>query len=488
MSPAGGSSLSARTLKGMFWAYGSYVGGRALVLVSIAILARLLTPGDFGLVALALAFIAFFETLRDLGVTQALILTDEEEVEARAETAWVASLVIGLVLSVGVAALGPVAAAYFDEPQMVAVLPALGLNFLLRAIGATHYALAQKRLDFRTRTAAEFADVLCRGTVGIGLALAGAGVWSLIVGYLVGTLAMNVALWRLVPWRPSYRPRREHLHQLLSFGGALTGLNFVAAIINAADDLIVASALGTVALGFYGLAYRIPRLLIINLSLVAGQVLFPAMASLSAAARPAAFVRSLRYALMVGLPLTAGLAVFAEPMVVAVFGEKWRGAGPAMQVMALWTLMSPISVVIGTAYKSMGRADLLLKLAIPQALLLVGAIVIFVDLGIVAVAACQAVLAFVSALIGMVIATRMLDATARSLWGAIWPPAVAAIGLTAVLVPFERAVESPWPAIVGGAAIGALVYPALLWLVARDTLRELIATARLGRTAPGPGV
>jgi len=475
-------SLGTRTLRGMLWAYGSYVGGRLLVLLSTVVLARLLTPADFGIVALALVFTAFLETLSDLGLTQALMLVeDEEQLLRKADSVWSASVLIALVLAAVVAALGPVASDFFHEPKLVAVMPVLGLNFLLRALGSTHYALAQKRLHFRARAQAELADVLVRGGIGIALAVAGAGVWSIVLGYTVGTLAMTAALWLLVPWRPRIRLKLEDLSGMIAFGGALTAVGIIGAVLGATDDLIVGKVLGTTQLGLYNIAYRLPELLIMNLSLVAGQVLFPAMATLPRDSLPDAFLRALRYTLIVGLPLTVGLGILAEPFLVTTFGEKWRDAAEAMQVMALWTLMAPIGIIIGTAYKSLGRADILLKLAIPQAVILVPAIILVAHHGIVLVAACQAAVALSFTCLALVVAKRVLVLRWSDIWAALWPPTTAAAAMAAALLLISSRGWNDVVTLIAALLVGGLVYVVALWLVARESIRYLLATAFPGR-------
>ena len=164
---ASSRSLGTRTLRGMFWAYGSYVGGRLLTLVATAILARLLTPREFGLVALAILFMFLLETLSDLGVSQALVIVKEEDELEQAETVFVWSIALGAAFSIITAAASPLAAAFFDQPGLTALLAVLGLRFFIRSIGATHFALAQKRIDFRPRTAAQLSDVTVRGLTAI---------------------------------------------------------------------------------------------------------------------------------------------------------------------------------------------------------------------------------------------------------------------------------------------------------------------------------
>jgi len=309
--------------------------------------------------------------------------------------------------------------------------------------------------------------------IGIALAVAGAGVWSIVLGYTVGTLAMTAALWLLVPWRPRIRLKLEDLSGMIAFGGALTAVGIIGAVLGATDDLIVGKVLGTTQLGLYNIAYRLPELLIMNLSLVAGQVLFPAMATLPRDSLPDAFLRALRYTLIVGLPLTVGLGILAEPFLVTTFGEK--------QVMTLWTLMAPIGIIIGTAYKSLGRADILLKLAIPQAVILVPAIILVAHHGIVLVAACQAAVALSFTCLALVVAKRVLVLRWSDIWAALWPPTAAAAAMAAALLLISSRGWNDVVTLIAALLVGGLVYVVALWLVARESIRYLLATAFHGR-------
>jgi O-antigen/teichoic acid export membrane protein len=469
----GEERIGSRTLRGVFWAYASYVGGRVLVLVSTAILARLLVPAQFGIVALALIFTTLLETVKDLGLSQALVASSGEDLHERADTVFVSSIAIGAVLFLLVVGLSPLAALFFDEPMLVQILPVLGFNFLVRGLGITHYALAQKQLDFRTRTVAELADVVVRGLTGIVLALAGAGVWSLVIGYVVGTAVLTATLWILVPWRPSLRLHRKHLPALLRFGGAVTGVDVLSAVIGQADYLFVGKVLGAAALGLYTLAYRLPELVIVNLSSVAGQVLFPAFANVARSALSHAYLVAFRYTLMVSLPLAVVMAILAEPMVLAVFGHKWEGAVGAMQVLTLFGFAVTVGIPAGTAYKAVGRADVLLKLALPRAALLVGAIAVLVDHGIVAVGACQAAVAGLFSVIGLALACRLLEVRPREMAAAAWPAVAGTAVMTLAILGVTLVVEGDWPLVIAGGIVGAATYVAVLWLVARDALLDL---------------
>jgi O-antigen/teichoic acid export membrane protein len=467
------ASLGTRTLRGTAWAYASYIGGQAVVLVSTAILARILTPSQFGLVALALVFITLLDTISDLGLSPALVISTEQELRARSNTVFLFTVGLGALLSAITAGVAPLAGLFFDQPDLVPLLAVLGLNFVVRSFGATHYALAQKRIDFRSRTAADLAGVGARGVTAIALALAGFGAWSLVLGYLVGTAAVSVTLWSLVPWRPSGRASRVHLMGMLRFGSTLTAVDVLTAVINQIDYVFVGRVLGTQALGLYTIGFRLPELIIVSLAVVAGRVLFPAFATVDRGDLRRVFLVSVRYVAVVAFPLAAGLATLAQPFVLAVFGDRWEGSVDSMRVLSLYGLAVAIGIPAGIAYKATGQAGILLKLAVPRTALVVASIAIFVNQGIVAVAGCQAGVATLFGLVGMVIASRMLRVGPSQLATAILPAAAAAAGLAAVTFIVSATIDSAWQALAIGIPAAAATYVALLSLLARDIVRDV---------------
>jgi lipopolysaccharide exporter len=469
--------IGTRSARGVLWAYSSFIGGRFTSLVATAILARLLVPGDFGLVALALIFMTLLDGLSDLGVSQALVVVDEEEELERAETVFVWNIVFGGSLSLLTAALGPAAALFFHQPELTLMLPVLGLRFFLRSFGATHYALAQKWIDFRPRTIAELSETIMRGLTGIGLALAGLGAWSLVIAYLAGTLSLTLVLWMVVPWRPRLKPTRSDLPQLLRFGGTLTAVDILAAVQSQTDYVFVGRFLGTASLGLYTLAYRLPTILLGGLTVVAGRVLFPAFAAIDRVRLSEAFQLSLRYMLMFTLPLSAALVVLAEPLTIGIFGDKWHDSVEPMRVLALSGPAFSAGIPAGTVFKSLGRASVLLALGIPRTILLIAAMAIFVHFGIVAVAAVMTAVVTVFAGTSLVLAAKLLQVRLHELWSATWPALVSTAGMVAVLLPIAETISSPWPALVVGAFAGTTTYLLLLFVFAREALGRLRDTA-----------
>lgn len=462
----------------MFWSYGSFVGVRLSSVLATAILARILAPSQFGLVALATTIMAFLDMLQGLGVSDALVISQESELYDEADSAFVVSFLTGLGLWALSAALGPFAASWFHQPQLVLIMPALGSTFFISGISSTHYAIAMKLLDFRSRTAAELAEALARGVVGVALALfTNAGVWALVAGYIAGSIALSAVVWVMVDYDPRFRARVAHMRRLLGFGGALTGIGVMSAFLNQFDNVVVGKVLGPAALGFYSVANRLPYLLITSLAAALGQVLFPAFATLQGTDMARGFLTSLRYLMLLALPLTAGLIVLAGPITFAIFGSQWGPSVPAAQVLCIVALMSPLSQVSGNAIKSRGRARLLLGLAIPQAVALIIGSLLLVHQGIVAVSWVQAVIAVVSQGAALFIACRMFSVTLTMFLKAIAVPTIASAVLGVQLLAVHRLFPDPWLSIILGVTTGAVVYLGFVHLLDGDLLPRLRAMA-----------
>lgn len=494
-APAAGTGLAARTVRGMAWAYGSYIGGRLLVLLSTVILARLLVPADFGVVALALTFMVFLDTVKDLGLGQALIVVPDNRLAAAAQTAFWGSIVLGAGLSTATALIAPLAAGFFGEPLLGGLLAVLGLNFLLRSFGATHLALARRSLDFRSRTISETSDVFTRGIVSVSLALAGAGAWSLVIGYLAGTTAALLAIWWRVRWRPRLRPSTAHLREMLTFGGLLTFVDVGQAFAHEIDYLFIGRVLGAAPLGQYSIAFRLPELLVINLAIVAGVVLFPAYAKLDRDRLAEAFLVSLRYTALLVLPVAVGLGLLAEPIVLTLFGDQWRPAIPVMQVLCAYAVVVTMNVPAGTVYKVTGRAWILIAFTVPYVAMLAAVLVVLTPHGIIAVAAAMAGMQGLFSIAGWVVATRVLGVPPRTVVRTLAGPFAAAFTMAVPLLLVDRLGAAPVVTLLVAVPVAAAAYLLGIHLFAPDAAarlrgltggrRVVVSIRRRARTAAG---
>jgi O-antigen/teichoic acid export membrane protein len=207
--------------------------------------------------------------------------------------------------------------------------------------------------------------------------------------------------------------------------------------------------------------------------------LFPAFASVARAELAGAFETSLRYTLIVGLPLALCLSFLAEPLILLAFGDAWRDSIGVMQVLAAFAFVATIDVPAGTAYKSIGRVDVLVWIAIPRAIIVVVVLALVVDEGIVTVALCQTAIAALFALIAIVLASRLLGSGARAIATAAWPALAAGAAMALILAGASLALGDPYVRLAAGAPAGILVYLVVLRGVAPDVF------LRLARMLPG---
>jgi PST family polysaccharide transporter len=466
-------SIGTRAAHALIWNYGSTIGGRILSLVAVAILARILSPRDFGLVALALIFTGLLDIVRDFGLSQALVVT-KEEVGAAANTVFRWGILIGAGGWLTVVLVAPLAARFFEEPEVTPLLTVLGASFFLKSLGLTHYALAQRDLDFRSRTLAELSNTGGRGLAGIVLAVLGFGAWSLVLGFLIGLVAMTVVLWWQVRWRPSLRGPTVPVRGMFAFGGILTLVDILAAVIYSTDGIVIGKMIGADELGLYSLGLRLPELIILNLSISLSVVLFPAFAGVARERLGYAFLQAFRFSLMLSLPLAVGLVVLADPVVMALFGPQWEGSVGPMQVLVLYALFYALGIPAGTVYKALGNAVLLLKLAVPQVVLIVTSAILAAPYGIVAVAACTAGVTVLFFLIGLVIVPHMIPVTYRELLSVSRAPVLASAATGLLLLALERGVDMPWVEVLAGLVGGGAVYLGLMWKLDEDLLRYIL--------------
>lgn len=475
------AGLGRRTAAGVVWAMLGAGAGKFLTLASIAILARLLAPAEFGLFAFALVYIAYLETLGDLGTGSALVYWPDRARDV-AQVTFALNLLTGVAWFLLTWVLAPAVAAFFHSPEGVPILRALGATFPLKALGNTHDALCKKDLRFRARLLPEIGWAAVKAALTIALALAGVGVWSLVWGHLAATGARAALFWLVVPWRPAWRWPAELLRPVLRYGGWIVALNVVAAIVHHVDYIVVGRMLGVSTLGFYQMAYKVPETVVILLVWQTSMVLFPAFSRARASGRGlgGAYLTALRYFSLLALPAAVSLFFLAEPLVLALFGESWRPSIPILRALAVSTGLRALGTHAGDVVKAQGRPKLLAALAVLKALILVPALVVAAHWGATAVAATMAAVAGATMLLDFAVVHRISGVPARSIWGAVAPSLRPAAVLAVVLTGWTHAAAGAGSLLVlgGGVALGLGAYLVAVRVLIPGVYHSVVSTFR----------
>ncbi len=472
--------LRRRAFSAFLWAGAADAAGKALVFMATIVLAHLLVPSEFGLVAFALSVIYFMEYAGDLGLGAALVYRSDAEDPRVSSTAFWIGIIGALVLFAAAWFAAPLLADLGPGDKVVPLFRVLALQFPFGAIGKAHEYRLRRTLQFRTLFGPTLAGGVMKGGVSVVLALAGAGAWSLVIGQVAGTLTQSVGLWLVYSFRPSLVISRRHLPSMLRFGLGIVAVGLLGQGAKNFDYLIVGGKLGAAALGVYYLAFRLPELLILTGFRVANEVLFPFYARLRSSDGTdiddelrRGYLQTIRLGAMVAWPAAIGIAALALPLVLTIFGEKWRSAAAPMAFVAIWAGLASLASMPGAVFKALGRSWLLTWTGVMQIAILFPAIWFAAPHGITAVAASQVAEKTVSLTLLGVIISRILGIR----WYATFVAAAPALALSLVMggVLYGLAAVLPPPAAVAvGIPFGATIYLSLLRWVVPDGFEMLV--------------
>lgn len=466
-------------------------GNMAIGLVSAAVLARILDPADFGIVAMASAFLVLLGEFADAGLSQATIQRHEINTSQVSTLFWV-NVAVGTVASlIGVGLAWPIAL-FYGEPKLVMVTIALSAGFLLSGIAAQPLALVRRRMRFATEAAVQLGSLALGLAAGIVAALAGLGYWALVVQVLSASLVQALGIWIASGWMPGRPVRGSGVREMLRFGGFLSGTNIIAAFVRMSDRVLVGRFVGVDAAGLYDNAKRLVVVPVTQLNKPLTMVSRSVLARLQHdPERFRAYYRQgIETIASASLPVTMWFLISAEETVLTVLGPQWTGSVPIFQALAPAAMLASLGVVTTWIYVPLGRTDRLFRWQCLQAVAVVVALSIGLRWGAVGVATAFSTVFFV--LRGPAIAYCLHGTFVRwsDVLGSVWRPvvAVAVAGAAAALVA-ER-LPLPEIPIVGLVARGGLLGIAyvIAWVLLPGGVRrgrEILGAAR--HLLPGSG-
>ncbi len=472
--------LAQSALKGMIWAYASFFGGRLLNWITTIVLARLLVPAEIGIVGFAIIILNFIESARSFGVNEALIY-NSDRIEDAADTAFLLNIGIGALQFAVALLLAPLAVHLIDDVRIVSIVRIMAIAFVINSFGQVHDALLQKELEFRRRFIPELVSVVVKGIVSIGAAFMGYGVWSIVIGHVAGAITRTIASWLVLNWRPRFRFYTDKARELWHYGVHILMLNALSIALDQADPLIVGTLLGAVQLGYYTVASKIPDLIVVNLSLVLGKVIFPAYVKMKDDRErlTRSFLTTTKYTVMVTAAAAFGMSAISTELMRVIYGGKWDPAVPLLQVLAFSGLASTLAWNAGDVFKAIGRPDISTKLLVIDSLYTFGLIYIMAaDSGLAVMAALANMIAyFASAIIRLYLTSRLLKFSPLAYFGVYRGSFTAGIVMFAT-VTLWRMFAATWPqtlTLLTSVALGAIVYLVVLWVMERESIRQAIS-------------
>jgi PST family polysaccharide transporter len=398
-------------------------------LAGLVVLARLLAPQDFGLLAMVTAVMGFLAMFKDAGLPTATLqraTIDEHQVSA---LFWI-NAALSLVLAILVAAISGPVAWFYGDARLQSIMLVLGVSFVFMGLEAQHAALLRRRMRFGalawSRTLAQASGT----AAAVAAAWAGFGYWALVVRGLVTPLVSMLAVWMAMPWLPGAPWKARGARSLVQFGGYVTAFSAVNHLGRNLDDILIGRFFGGAALGLYSKAYA---LLLMPINMINGPISGVALPALCRLRDDPArlrhyYARALTMVVTLSMPVVTCLAALTTPFVAVVLGERWTEVGELFRILAIPAFVGTFNVASGWVFVAMGRVREQLIAGTVNSSVNAVAIVIGLSWGVEGVAWALATTSILKRLPTLAYCYRDTPFRLRDLGDVLWRPALAAIG------------------------------------------------------------
>lgn len=372
-------SLTQKTLKGTIWSFIERFSAQSLNFIVLIIIARLLSPKEFGLIGMLAVFIAVTQSIIDSGFTQALIRKQDRS-EIDKNTVFYFNIVVSVLLYIILYFVSPYVALFYNEPQLCDVMKVICLVVIIDSFGLVQRANFTIAFDFKTQTKASVICAIFSGSIGIFLAYHGFGVWALVFQQLTSSLSNVIVLWIFAKWLPKFMFSWESFKELFGFGSKLMLSGLLDTLYRNIYQLVIGKAFSAESLGFYSNAHKFADFPASNLTLVLQRVTYPALCTIQNEDERLAQVyrKFLRLSAFLIFPLLCVLAGVAVPFVNYILGEKWSYVSILMVPICFQMMWYPIHSINLNLLQVKGRSDLFLRLEILKKI--VGVSILFLSI------------------------------------------------------------------------------------------------------------
>ena len=476
-----GPPLTARVVRGTAWVFASKVVARMLALVNVVVLARLLSPGDFGLFGIVMLAMAALRTFTETGFNAALIQR-KADTEAYLDTAWTAQVVRGLVLAGALFAIAPAVGWFFDEPRVVPLLRVMCVALAINEFANIGVVYFRKELEFHRQFFFDLVPAVAALIVGVVLAYRLRSVWALAWARLAGASVRCALSFRVHPFRPRLQFDRQKAAELFRYGRWLLASSTLVFLVTQGDDVVVGKMLGVIALGLYQMAFRLSNLPATLLTHSVSPVVFPAYARLqdSPARLKGAFLRTVAAVATAATPIAVGTFLLAPDAVPLLLGDKWVPIVPAVCILVVFGYARSLGAINGSLFRGTGnmRHD---TVSVALKLLCLGALIYPLTraYGIVGTAFATTVPVWVSQSYAVRHVCRITSYRLSEYLACLAAPLVGSAGMAVGVVLLRSTMPLGVARVLLCVALGAAIYVAVLMAVpAWGPHKEVVALIR----------
>lgn len=376
-------SLKKKTVHGVVWSFADNIANSGIAFLVGLVLARLLTPAEYGIMAVITIFIAIANTLIDSGFSNALIRKKNVE-RIDYSTIFYFNLGVSIVLYIILYIASPGVSLFFKEPLLVEVSRGIGWILIVNALGIIPQTILTKNIDFKTQTKVSLISSLTSGSIGMGMAFYGMGVWSLVGQQLSRQLLNTIFLWFFCRWLPSWEFSIRSFKEMFGFGSKLLVTGLIDTTYKNIYYFVIGRFYSSAQLGQYTRAEQFKNIFSSNLTAVVQRVSYPVLSSIQNEPErlKEGYRRVVKITMLVTFACMLGLAAVARPLIVILIGEKWLPAVAMLQIICFSGMLYPLHAINLNILQVKGRSDLFLKLEILKKIIAVIPITVGIFCGI----------------------------------------------------------------------------------------------------------
>lgn len=402
-------SLRKKTLSGVAWTFGQQVGVQGINFIVQIILARILLPNDFGLIAIIQIFLSIGNTLMDSGMTSSLIRTENPDQRDYSTVFFInlfASMILYLILFIS----APYISLFFKQELLTSIIRIYTLSFIIQALVGVQTARLTKEMNFKLQMYMQIPATLIGGVVGVGMAYKGFGVWSLVWMQLVSTSVFMLQHWIRIPWRPSFVIDKEKFKKHFNFGYKITISALITAFYHDINKVVIGRVFNTVQLGYYSQADNLRRVPVRHLTSALQKVTYPIFSSIqNDDKRLKQGLRDITLIIFFVInPIMFLLSLIAKPLFTIVLTEKWLESVPYFQVLVISSIFYPVSLYNLNIILAKGRSDLHVRAEIIKKTLSLSTLLLIIPYGLMGAAVSGGLSMIIHAVINFIYCGRLI--------------------------------------------------------------------------------
>lgn len=472
-------SLKSKTVKGVVWSSIERFSTQGVQFLIMIIMARLLTPKDYGLIGMLAIFLAVAQSLIDSGFSQALI-RKQDRTDVDNSTVFYFNIVVSSALYLILFIAAPFVADFYNQPELTSVMRIVCLGVILNSLAVVQRALLTVRIDFKTQAKASLSAAVISGCIGIVLAYCGFGVWSLVVQQLLNLSVNTLLLWIFSKWRPIAVFSWKSFHELFAFGSKLLASGLLDTLYRNIYPIVIGKLFSASSLGHYTRAHQFSEFPSSNVTGIIQRVTYPILCGIQDETErlEAVYRKFLKLSAFIIFPLMIGMSAVARPFIDIVLGKQWGFCGQLLQIICFAMMWYPIHAINLNLLQVKGRSDLFLRLEIIKKILGITVLCITAPFGLVVMCYGQIFNSIVALVINTYYTGKLINVGFIRQMKDLLPTILLSLIMFWAILLVDGFIETNMYRLVIGVLVGIIVYASGSYIFKFKELQTLFSLIR----------